>query len=504
MNPSNLSLLAAAILSTAAFGNPPSNERAESKSYEYRFAAQLAQTPPPRFDRPQEPALAGDLPFPPPKMIEGAAAVSTGAVPRPAANSGRFKRPTTIIDLPGRFDELRVGGGGRYLITWHAAAKKLVVIDVRRRMIVRHLPIDGSDVVFAAGREKLVVAHGTTGVIARYDLNSGSLEKSATIKGLIYGLAMGSGSDGPIMIIGYGVRDYITTRLVDLETLELFGPTSQMAPSPRASADGTVFAAAAAARMGATTLYLRRVRGKLNDPIGSVGINGQWAIPSVDGRHVYIRDGVLNLVKRTKTLTPEPTRGLTFHLPAASGKLFLRLSTEPTGNEAAVAAPTLSLYVEGYEKPLRLLDDVAEVPQPTEVDRPWGKEYRLDQQLLLLPAARALVTAANDDSQLWIQDFDAQSELAKSQEDYLFVESSPPGVIRRFQKFKYQIVAKARRPPVRFELRYAPTGATLSPTGLLEWTNNTDNQRPSFTVIVHGASGQLEHAFDLLLDPQSK
>jgi hypothetical protein len=71
---------------------------------------------------------------------------------------------------------------------------------------VKYLSVNDADAKFAAGRDKLIVALPTSGVIQRWDLKT--FEKDVTVAipfaGRLTAICMGSNSDGPLLVCTEG------------------------------------------------------------------------------------------------------------------------------------------------------------------------------------------------------------------------------------------------------------------------------------------------------------
>src|SRR5205814_2001706 len=93
------------------------------------------------------------------------------------------------------------GFGGKYLILRLKKLKQLAIFDSDSAKIIKFLPIDSDDLVFAAGAEKLIVLLNDRNIIQRWSLRT--LERELSVPGLEEGAsvtaAMGYNSDGPAL-----------------------------------------------------------------------------------------------------------------------------------------------------------------------------------------------------------------------------------------------------------------------------------------------------------------
>jgi hypothetical protein len=171
--------------------------------------------------------------------IRGVPLVEPADPTKVAIQSPKLAAEKVVKALPDNASDIRVGGGGRYLILHLPKLKKLAVFDVNEAAITRYIPLAEDKIFYGAGLEKLVVGLATKGTIERWDLSTGEKELTRAMPGLadVYSVVMGFASRGPV---------FVNDLALDLATLKPLpikfqhgGPTSW---SP-VSADGTVFGA---------------------------------------------------------------------------------------------------------------------------------------------------------------------------------------------------------------------------------------------------------------------
>src|SRR6185437_11333418 len=104
------------------------------------------------------------------------------------------------------FAQVRTGGGGRYLVFHLKKAKKLAIFDVSQAKIAREIDAPSDDVLFAAGRDKLMIVVPGQRLLQRVDLHTGKREKTVPISDTrpIRMAAMGCNSNGPLMLWSAG------------------------------------------------------------------------------------------------------------------------------------------------------------------------------------------------------------------------------------------------------------------------------------------------------------
>ena len=140
-----------------------------------------------------------------------------------------------VKNLPEIASDVRVGGGGRYLVLHLPKLKKLAVFDVNEAAIVRYIPLAEDKVVYAAGLDKVVVGLCKRGVVERWDLGTGVKELSRAVPGAadVDRVVLGSASRGPVLVNG----DFLD--LGTLRPLPIKSPHGLPAPWSPVSADGT-------------------------------------------------------------------------------------------------------------------------------------------------------------------------------------------------------------------------------------------------------------------------
>ena len=107
------------------------------------------------------------------------------------------------LDSP--IEDLVVGGGGRYLCL-KLEGPELAVFDVNAADVIKTIKLDSDNVLIAAGAESLVVAcqDHVPGTVQRWsfaDLSADATKVALPIRGRIKALAMGSDSDGPLVVV---------------------------------------------------------------------------------------------------------------------------------------------------------------------------------------------------------------------------------------------------------------------------------------------------------------
>ena len=103
--------------------------------------------------------------------------------------------------LPAAYDDVCVGGGGRFLVFSLDSLGKLAVFDVFAAKIIGYVPVSGK-CWFAAGAEKLVVFCPERNTIQRFDLKTQQLEATRPlgVGWTVPFVSMGCASEGPVLV----------------------------------------------------------------------------------------------------------------------------------------------------------------------------------------------------------------------------------------------------------------------------------------------------------------
>ncbi|MBA4016988.1 MAG: hypothetical protein C0483_07375 [Pirellula sp.] len=411
-----------------------------------------------------------------------------------------------LLKLPATIDDVCVGGAGRYLVAQLTTLRQAAIIDVLEKRVVKILLIDDEKFCLAAGSTKLVVALMSKNILARYDLATGARELTVVHSGKpIRTLAMGSASEGPLFV-GESMKFEMTPRFLRLSTLkpadiDLKQPGMRFGTTVRAGANGALFGSWTRG-LSPTGLHLLRIDGTSalyfheHESVGMV-------LPSPDARIVYTGAGMYTPDAKTLNGLPNSFTPSAVMLPAATGTLYLqwKVPFEPHLRPGA-EAPPLTLHVQGEKSPLLTLQEI-DLPKPS--DDPNAKRHpmsELDKQILLLPAAEALVTIPQSSDQITIHRFQLDEELHREESAPLFVASVPPSAVKPGADFQYQVVAKSKRGGLKYRLESGPAGMTVSPTGLVTWKAVRVGEPEVIGIIaVSDDSGEeIFHTFRLRLD----
>ncbi|MBL9081458.1 MAG: hypothetical protein JNK76_06615 [Planctomycetales bacterium] len=429
------------------------------------------------------------------------------AEPEPSVASAPGERAKHALKLPAAVDDVVVGGGGRYLVAQLKTLRQAAIIDVREKKVVKYLPVDDDKFFIAAGNTKLIIASASKQILSRYDLATGNRELTTVFSGKpIAGLALGSSSEGPLFV---AQSEYVNWNgvFLDLQSLKPLALTNsgrgplEFGNNVRVSADGSLFGSW---RNGTSPsgLFLTTVTGKSTTSIYEHESVGR-VMPGPDARMVYTGAGMFTPLG--KPLAGEVNRGYStaVMLPAASGPFYLSVAIPSSFGSGNRNEPQrLTLHMQGETSPILAIDDVEMPSAPGDMHPAHVAHLDFDKRLFLLPIVDALVCIPQTSDQLIIQRFNLDEELSKSDVDFLFAASVPPGVVKAGASLEYQIQGKSKRGGLKYRLESGPTGMAVSPTGLVTWkaVRGGESEEVAIVALSDNSGQEIFHTFKLRVD----
>ncbi|MHB0960349.1 MAG: trypsin-like peptidase domain-containing protein [Pirellulaceae bacterium] len=122
-------------------------------------------------------------------------------IPSAGLELAEFPGRRREIILPGPFDDLEVGGAGRYFIFQSHERGELAIVDLNRLEVVKTLPVP-IDAKTAAGLDRLLIAMPFDRKIEVWSLAQMQRIKAASFpfRGTIKAMAMGCAADSPLLV----------------------------------------------------------------------------------------------------------------------------------------------------------------------------------------------------------------------------------------------------------------------------------------------------------------
>ena len=440
------------------------------------------------------------------------AVANPGAPVLPAVTAPVLGGDKTVVPLPAPFDEVAVGGGGRYLILNLPSLRKLAVFDVSAGKIVKFLAVE-EPVWFAAGAQKLVVVPDQLALIQRYDLQT--FERDLTVvrplEGEIRNIALGDASNGPLMLISFAGFAKSNTSFYDLGTLQKLDIESDTRRDwgsswkeeefqVRASADGQTFAGwmPGLSPSGLRVLRIRGDKAEFTYEHESVG----YVLPGADGTLFYTGEGFY-----TSDLKPIQRDDKTAVVPAQGGSYYLGLNLVDRWSDKGSRVMG-NIYTLADKRLLAPLPNLDELAAPDRFSRLGAASARdrltIEKRLHFYPAANLLVTLPYTNDQIVLRRFNVTEVLDKAGVDYLLINSSPPLTARRGQLYSYQLEVKSKRGGVVYSVESGPPGLAVSASGLLQWKVPANYAAPNESVILlirDAAEQQRYQSFTVALAP---
>jgi hypothetical protein len=455
---------------------------------------------------------------PQPKLKPVPATPKPPVEPRPTEPTAGI-RPAPLksdreeLALPGSVADVRVGGGGRYLIFSLPSRRQLAIFDANEARIVKYLPLAEDDARFAAGIDKLIVALPGANILQRYDLTT--FEREATVQSPVAGtlqmVQMGSASRGPLYLFAGGggpgrgsgltlIDPYTFKPLPDVKTPGLgYGVAGSFVSL---SGNGRVLTEyhPNISPQGHVVHHFTGKEFKSNGlAAGANGMDGRMTA-GAEGRFLYTARGVFTSEGQPVGKLGSYSDGTRYCLPAAEGEIFhLRIDVPgfPHGDDNQ--AGKLYLHLLKEDRPLAALDGV-DVPKRLNT---WGRvPFSTDRYLHLIPSAKLLVALAPAHDRLVLHRVDVDALLAKADHDYLLVFSRPPETAVRGQTYTYTPVVKAKKGGVKIKVDAGPDGMKAAADGTITWAVPANYEEKEVFIIttVSDATGQeIFHTFRLVV-----
>lgn len=422
--------------------------------------------------------------------------ISVQGVARVDGKPAVLEAEKVVRDLPAPATDVAVGGGGRFLVLHLPKLRKLAVFDVTEAKVVKYLPTSANNIKFTAGLDKLIVVQPSSYTIERWSLNTFEREAETKIAMKVppVAVAMGSASDGPLVISGCDWPSLGETAIFDIQKMKRIevsvGPHAGFHTSPhvflRASADGRVFVCQAAASGGLQSFVW--AKGDVQKYEGGVG---DYPVPSPDGTIIYTTQG------RYNSQLKEIAKDRIHCLPAHQGHYYLGVRPGDRSSSPRTQKASVSVHLAGDA---RLHINLAEIEGLDGWD-PWNRdELSLDKRVHFIPDAKVIVTIPASNDRLVVHRFDVEQALEKSGIDYLFVTSQPPTSVKKAESLTYQLAVKSKKGGLKYKLESGPKDMTISDSGKLTWQVPADfaEKETSVIVSIRDAGGQeCFHTFTL-------
>jgi tRNA A-37 threonylcarbamoyl transferase component Bud32 len=416
-------------------------------------------------------------------------------IPAPKLPGGKVE-----VMLPEPYADLRTGGGGRYLVFLLKKAKKLAVFDVSQVKIVHEIELPTEDVLFACGRDKLMLLLPGQRLVQRWSLRTFQREQTEAVPNdaPVKLVRMGCASDGPLALWAGG--DVLFYDVQCMEQLKVKGKTLGGGYAGRfelrASADGKTFVGWTPGITGQQYGVLRLNDGKMTAQVSPDGhsFNGHWALPAADGSLLF-RFGPGVYDRDLRPLAPDGFKGATL-LPAEDPRFFLAVREQDKDHDR------VSICANADRRVLFTVPDVGRMTRSS-LNSGWG-HFNGEPRARYLPSANVLVILPDSNDRVVVHPFNLMQALDDSGQQYLFVLSEPRTLAAAGKEYVYAIDARSKAGGVRFTLEKGPEGMKLPPdTGTLRWQVPAAAAGKAFDVIVtlgDSAGKEITHAFTVRVE----
>jgi len=418
-----------------------------------------------RRDPPEMPANPGPEPTPGPGPSEPVGPIVAGKV-----------KDVTTIALPDVAGDVVVGGDGRYLIFHIKRVRQAAVLDLNEGKITKYLPLAEEHALLAAGMTRLMVVYPDRGVIQRWNLATLEKEVQATlpITGRVGSIAMGSASEGPLVLTGAGRgvglgENGLSEYFINPHTLKAFRPTwggsgHRLNESlVRVAADGRSLAmwrrdvspsGIQTAVMGngtATGYYEHNSAGHL--------------LPGPDGQTLFTGAGLYTMQCKPLEAGNAARKA---YFPAVHGRGYLSLGSTRGGVPGLPGEKAdLGVHLLGIDQPIQTRDLPAGFDLPDVFGNRDG--LPLDKRLIWVPSAGVLATVPLAANKVTLHPLDLGDLLKKSNLDYLVVTSQPVTRAARGKPYAYKLDVLSNKAGFTYEVSAGPTGMTIDADGKVAW-----------------------------------
>ncbi len=415
-------------------------------------------------------------------------------IPEPKVSGARVE-----IKLPEPFAQVRTGGGGRYLLFHLKKAQKLALFDVSQLKIVHEIEVP-DDVVYAAGRDKLMVVVPGQKLIQRWDLHTGRREKTAPApEGVVASALMGCNGTGPLLLfvggkfVGWDVDRMAL--IVDMDQTGLGGDI-RWDFQARISADGQTLTVWHGGISGQQygLIRLRKPNNKVSRSPDAHSFNGHWAMPSADGSLVFRFGAGIYDGDDMQIIAADRFKGAVL-VPTEDPRFFLavREETRDTNSVAICAcADRVPVFtVGGVEK-----------MTGSSLNSNWVRVNN-EPRVHYLPSANVLVDLPESNDRVVLRPLNLMEELKRSVKDYLFVLSRPDKHVAAGTMFTYRMDIRSKESIAGCRLESGPEGMTVSSSGTVRWQApaRTDRHPARVIITIQSASGkEFQHSFDLVVE----
>ena len=410
-----------------------------------------------------------------------------------------------VINLPNKFDAVRIGGSGRFLVFHFKNTGTLKIFDVIQQKFVKDISVP-NNALFAAGKRKLLIYSEQNEQLQRWDLYTLELDRTVRVEltpNQPKHIAMGSDSDGPLGVLGnFGVDflDIQTMKRIDGMNVPISKINTRKPTGLQVSPNGRVFSAHRnIIDFGSDPGNAEFV--PFDSPVTirkeneSISRDSRYAIPNNDRSLTLLFGRVLD---RNLVDIAIDSLGMAALFPCIDQRYVLSVKRYNANKYELTICTSADIRSIHTLKPFEL-----EGPQPPEpvwevVGREQCFHYLPQHELvLLLPASR---------EKLILRKFNLEKAVQQSKEKFLYIDSKPIINCLAGDSYQYQLDAKASSAVV-YSLVTGPPGMSVSDTGLIQWKAESRPIGGKVFVALTATSKEglaADQTFDLYINRESK
>jgi WD40 repeat protein len=360
-----------------------------------------------------------------------------------------------VFALPGRFETMCTGGGGRYLIFNVKEKHILCIFDVTTRQMIKEIPVP-DDVLIAAGRKKLLIAIPSNLILRRFDFLTLDFEKNALLEteNIPKYAAMGCNSDGPLLLFGNGGVQFWDCDLMKPIDSKVDGKL----PFEGKGNWSRMIAASANGRFFTTWDKLLEFDNGIKQVthIGDHTPNQRIMRPNNDGSRLF---GFGNAVSVDLQQNIKGQFGSQALFQCVDPRYVLGLANIKGTIEPAIYTANDMQQVIALKR--------FDYPGLSPSARNW-ETVGYEACVRYLPEFKTVVCINNHENKITIRSFNLKAELESTKEKYLYIDSKPNTVAFVGQRYQYQLTSLSDS-PVTYKLLLGPKEMSVSADGRVEW-----------------------------------
>jgi serine/threonine protein kinase len=430
--------------------------------------------------------------------------------PIPNIPPPRLNGKPVEVRLAEKFTQVRTGGGGRYLVFHLKKTKKLAIFDVSALEVVMKIDLESENVVYACGREKLIVVLPANRIIQRYDLTTFSCEATKPVPGEdpVLKAVMGCNSRGPLLL--WTGSEVVFFDIERMERLPVEGALRNGHPQNgmelRVSADGQTFVGWTPGIIGGQYSVMHYVKRNavITHSARDRDYNGHWTLPGADASlffhsgdqflpssGLYSGNGFYSA--NLKSLASDEFEHEVL-LPTEDRRFFLALRRQPTAKDEVSICTTAER---------RRVLTIRDVEKMTSAKAPtlWGL-IEGEPRIHYLHSATVLLTLPEENDRVVVRPLDLFASVDPEGRNNLFVLSVPPRRVRAGKVYEHALEIHSTAGAIHYDVD-GPPSMTISTKGKLSWKVPANHKRETVAVIVTigDASGKdIKYHFDISVE----